>query len=329
MALTPRARHALGAVLAASLVGTSALPASAQDWPTRPVSMIVGFSPGGSADILARLLADKLTAAFGQQVLVENKPGAGGTIAAAAVAKAPADGHTLLFVTSGHAGSGTLYSKLSYDPIADFTPIVKVGGTPIVIVVPQASPFATLRDLVDAAHKAPGKLNYAAGGGGATTTNLAAEFLKHDAKLQMQFIPYKGSGPALTGLLGGEVDLGFDIPSSALPHVKAGKLRALAVTGRTRSPVLPDVPTVAETVSPNFEISGWFGVMARKGTPADVVGKINRAVNEALKQADVTERLAGLGLEPGGGSAAEFTALLNADAARHGEAIRRMGLKAD
>ncbi|MFM1855718.1 MAG: hypothetical protein RLZ83_1027 [Pseudomonadota bacterium] len=324
MKLTTWVRLGLTVALAAG-----ALPGQAQNWPAKPVTMMVGFAPGGSADILARLLANKLSTSLGQQVLVDNKPGAGGTIATAAVAKMPANGYTMLFVTSGHAGSGTLYTKLTYDPIGDFTPVVKVGATPIVIVVPQSSPYATLRDLINAARNAPGKLNYAAGGGGATTTNLAAEFLKHDAKLQMQFIPYKGSGPALQGLLGGEVNLGFDIPSSALPHVKAGKLRALAVTGRTRSTVLPDVPTVAETVSPNFEISGWFGIMVRKGTPAEVVEKVNRVVNEALNQTDVQERLKGLGLEPGGGSSAEFTALLAADAARHGDAIRRMGLKAD
>jgi len=312
---------------AASLALGCTLAAQAQIYPAKPVTLVVGFAPGGSADILARLLAQKL--ALGQQVIVENKPGAGGTIAAAAVAQAPADGHTLLFVTSGHAGSAALYPKLAYDPQKSLLPIAKVGATPVVLVVPAAAPFKGLGDVMEAARKAPGKLNYAAGGGGATTTSLAAEFLKHDAKLQMQQIPYKGSGPALTALLAGEVDLGFDIPSSALPHVRAGKLRALAVTSPARSSVMPEVPTVAELGLPGFGVTGWFGVMAPAGTPPAVVAQLNKAVDDALHLADVKERLASLAVEAGGGSAADFAKLIEADSRRYGEAIQRLGLKAD
>jgi tripartite-type tricarboxylate transporter receptor subunit TctC len=317
-------KAALGAVAAAA-----SFAASAQDYPSRTVTLLVGFAPGGSADILARLVADKLKAGIGQTVIVENKPGAGGTLAAAAVAKAPADGHTLLFVTSGHAGSKALYPSLSYDPAKDFAPVAKVGSSPVVVVAPASAPYARLQDVLDAARKAPGKLNYAAGGGGATTTSLAAEFLKSAASVDMTMIPYKGSAPALNGLLAGEVDFGFDIPTSALPHLKAGKLKALAVTTKTRSPILPDVPTVVEQGVPNFEVTGWFGVLAPAGTPPAVVARLNKEVNAVLAQADVKERLAGLGVEPGAGSAADFRTLIETDATRYGDAIRRLGIKAD
>lgn len=303
--------------------------APAQTFPNRPISLAVGFAPGGSADILARLMSQKLAVSLGQPVVVENKPGAGGTIAAAAVANAVPDGHSLLFVTSGHAGSAALYPRLSYDPQKSFAPIARVGSTPVVIVVPSTGPLKSLGDMVDAARKAPGKLNYASGGGGATTTNLTAEFFKSDAKLQMQAIHYKGSGPALTALLASEVDIGFDIPSSALPHVRSGKLRALAVTSLERSSVLPDVPTVSESGLPGFSVTGWFGLMAPAGTPSAVLAQINRAVNEALQHPDVKERLANLAVEAGGGSAEDLARLIETDTRRYGDAIRRLGIKVD
>jgi tripartite-type tricarboxylate transporter receptor subunit TctC len=311
------------------LAALLAAPAQAQGFPSKPVTLVVGFAPGGSADILARLLAQKLSASLGQQVLVDNKPGAGATIATALVAAAPADGHTLLFVTSGHAGSGALYAKLPYDPQKAFAPVAKVGATPVVLVVPAASTYRSLGDVLQAARKAPGKINYAAGGGGATTTSLAAEFLQNATQVDLQAIPYKGSGPALTALLAGEVDLGFDIPTSALPHLRAGKLHALAVTSKARSAVLPEVPTVAESGLPGFEVTGWFGVLAPAATPAAVLARLNKDVNDALNLPDVKERLASLGVEAGGGTAADFARLIEADSQRYGTAIRRMGIKLD
>jgi tripartite-type tricarboxylate transporter receptor subunit TctC len=328
-------RRMLRALIALATLLGAALPpgaASAQPYPTKPLTLVVGFAPGGSADILARLFAQKLSAALGQPVVVENKPGAGATIATAAVAAAPADGHTLLFVTSGHAGSAALYPKLGYDPIAGFAPIVQVGSSPVVIVVPAASPMRSFADLLDTARRAPGKLNYAGGGGGATTTNLAAEFLKHDAGLYMVPITYRGSGPALIALIAGEIDLGFDIPISALPNLRAGKLRALAVTSRARSATLPEVPTIAETGQAGlkgFDVVGWFGMMAPAGTPPAVVARLNQIVNDALGQADVRERLASVGVEPAGGTAAAFAALIASDTKRYGDAIRRIGVKVD
>ncbi|WP_399686480.1 tripartite tricarboxylate transporter substrate binding protein [Xenophilus sp.] len=311
-----------GAALAASF-------AQAQDYPNKPVTLVVGFAPGGSADIMARLLAQKLGDSLGQPVVVDNKPGAGATIATAAVAASRPDGYTLLLVTSGHAGSGALYSRLGYDPLKSFEPVAKVGASPIVIVAPAAGPFRTLKDVIDAARRSPGKLNYAAGGGGATTTSLAAEFLKSDAKIDMVMVPYKGSGPALTALLSGEVDLGFDIPSSALPHIKSGKLRPVAVTTRTRSSVLPEVPTVAEQGIPGFEVTGWFGVLAPAGTPSAIVARLNKDINALLNEPDTKSRLQDLGVEVGTGSPADFGRLIAGDTRRYGDAIRKLGIKVD
>lgn len=325
-------RRALARTALAAALSSTALLAQAQApaWPTKPVTLTVGFAAGGSADILARALSQKLTGVLGQPVVVDNKPGAGGTIAAAGVASAAPDGHTLLLVTSGHAGSGALYPTLRYDPIKSFTPVIKLAATPVVVVVvPAAQPWKSLTELLDAARKAPGTLNYAAGGGGATTTALAAEFLKKDTGTDMVQVPYRGSGPALTALLSGEVQVGFEIPSSALPHIQSGKLRALAVTARTRSAALPDVPTVIEQGIRDFEVIGWFGVLAPAGTPAAVVERLNRELNAALQQPELRERLSGLGLESGGGTPAEFQKLIASDTQRYGEAIRRMGIKVE
>ncbi len=316
------ARFALAAAAA-----VAALAAHAQAYPSKTISLVVGFAPGGSADALARMMADKLAANLGQQIIVENKPGAGATIATSLVAAAAPDGYTLLFVTSGHAGSTAVYSKLGYDTVKSFSPIAKVGASPVVIVAPAGSPLHTLAGVIEAAKKDPGKITYAAGGGGATTTSLAAEFLKHDAGIDMLAVPYKGSGPALTALLGHEVDLGFDIPTSALSLIRAGKLDALAVTSKQRASVLPNVPTVAEAAIPGFEVTGWFGILAPAGTPPAIVDRLNRAVNDTLALPDVKERMSNLGVEPGGGSPQDFAHLIAEDTKRYGEAIRRLGIK--
>ncbi len=319
---TRRTAIATALILAGSL-------AQAQTYPSKPINLVVGFAPGGSGDILARLIGQKVSASLGQPVVIENRPGAGATIATSYVAAAPADGYTLLFVTSGFAGSTSLYPKLGYDTVKSFAPVAKVGASPVVMVVPAESPYRKLQDVLEAARKAPGKLNYAAGGGGATTTSLAAEFLKSDAKIDMQMIPYKGSGPALTALLSKEVDLGFDIPSSALQYVRAGKLHALAVTTMARSSVMPEVPTVAEQGVPGFDVTGWFGILAPAGTPAPVVERLHKEVNAALAQPDIKERLQSMGVEPAQGTRADFTALIASDTKRYGDAIRRLGLKPD
>ncbi|MDM0108776.1 tripartite tricarboxylate transporter substrate binding protein [Variovorax sp. J22R24] len=326
--MTATVRPLLKSLLAAG-AAVVLCTAQAQTYPTKPVSLVVGFAPGGSADSLARLLAQKLGTSLGQPVIVDNKPGAGATIATAAVAAAKPDGYTLLMVTSGHAGSAALYPKLSYDTQKSFEPVAKVGASPVVIVAPSSAPYKQLKDVIDAARKSPGKLNYAAGGGGATTTSLAAEFLKNEAKVDMVMVPYKGSGPALTALLSGEVDLGFDIPSSALPHIKAGKLRPLAVTTKTRSSVLPDVPTVAEQGMTGFEVTGWFGVLAPAGTPAAVVARVNKEINAVLSDPETKDKLQNIGVEAAPGSPADFGKLIASETQRYGDAIRKLGIKAE
>jgi len=321
-------RRWVARAMAAGLALVCAL-AQAQDYPSRPLKLVVGFAPGGSADILGRIVAQKLNDSLRQSVVVENRPGAGGTIAAAAVAAAPADGYTLLFVSSGHAGTGALYSSLPYDPEKSFAPVIGIAASPVVIVVNGQSPNRSLKELVAAARKNPGKLNYAAGGGGATLTNLAAEVFKSQARVEMVAVPYKGSGPALAALLGGEVDCAFDIVSSALGQVKSGKLRALAVTSKKRSSVLPDTPAVGEEVLPGFDVTGWFGILVPAGTPAAVAERLNREIDTILHAADVKERLVDLGSEPLGGGRAEFGKLIAQESARWGGVIRRLGLKAN
>lgn len=303
--------------------------ANAQGYPSKPIKLVVGFAPGGSADILARIMAQKLNQSLKHPVIVENRPGAGGTIAAGVVAGSPPDGYTLLLVTSGHAGNAALYSRLPYDTIKSFTPVAAVSAAPVIVVVNGQGPYRSLKELVAAARKSPGKLNYAAGGGGATLTSLAAEVFKSQARLDVVQISYKGSGPALTALMSGEVDFAFDIVSSALGQVKSGKLRALAVASKKRSSVLPDVPTIAEEAVSGFDVVGWFGILAPVRTPAPVVERLNRDINAMLEAPDVKERFKDLGIEPLGGNAAEFGKLIESETARWGEVIRRLGLKAD
>lgn len=323
----PSRRTLLGALCLgfAGLAGT----AQAQTYPAKATTLIVGFAPGGSADIIARIVAQELTASLGHPVIVDNRPGAAGAIASTAVAAAPADGYTLLLSTAGIAGSNALFPKLKYDTLKSFAPVANLGASPIVVVVPAASPFKSINDVLAAARKAPGKLNYAAGGGGATTPSMAAEFLKSETKTSMQLIPYKGSAPALVALAAGELDLAFDIPSSALPLVQSGRLRAIAVTTKKRSSTLADVPTVAETVAPGFEVTGWFGVMAPAGTPAEVIARLNKDINAALAKPAVHERLLSLGVEHLAGTPAAFGHTIASEVKRYSEAIRTLGIKAD
>lgn len=303
--------------------------ATAQAYPSKPVTLLVPFSPGGPANVVARLLAQKLTPDLGQTMVVDNRPGAGGTIAAAAVAKAVPDGYTLLFVTAGHAGVRALYPSLPFDPVKDFTPVIGLATSPIVIVVNAKSKFRTLKDLVADARARPGKLNFTGGGGGATVTNLAAEVFRFEAKLDAVNIPYKGSGPALTGLVAGETDFAFDSVAAVAGLVKGGKLRALAIASRKRSSTLPDVPPIPESILPDFQAAIWFGILAPRGTPPEVVDRLNRAFNAALRAPDVVARLKDLGSDPYGGTPTEFGKFVEAETSRWGAVIKRLGLKAE
>lgn len=313
------------AALSTLAIGT----ALAQSYPSKPITLVVPFAAGGAADALARVLGQSISPKLGQPVVVDAKAGAGGTIGAAVVARASADGHTLLLVTAGHAGTGALYDKLPFHPVKDFAPVIGLATSPVVIAVNANSKFHTLQDLVNEARANPGKLNCAGGGGGATVTNLAFELLKSELKLDITAVPYRGSGPAITALLGGEIDCDSDAVASLVPHIAAGKLRALAVTSGTRSAILPTVPTVAESVLPGFEGAAWYGILAPKGTPQPVVDRLQMEFKAALADPQVQERLKALGAVPQGSSPAEFGAYVASEAERWGGVIRKLGLKAD
>src|SRR5690349_12578544 len=264
--------HAL-AIFAASILalGAPVVPAQPATYPTKPIRLIVPFPPAGTTDILARAVAQKLSETWGQQVVVDNHPGAGGNIGSDIVAKASPDGYTLLMGTVGtHAINPSLYAKMPYDHVKDFAPVILVAGVPNVLVVNPALPVKSVQELIVYGKANPGKLNFASSGNG-TSIHLSGELFKTMTGIQMTHVPYKGSSPALTDLIAGQVQLMFDNLPSSLQFIKAGKLRALAVTSLERSSALPDVPTLAESGLPGFEVSSWFGVLAPAGTPNDII----------------------------------------------------------
>ncbi len=295
----------------------------------RTVNLYVGFAAGGPADVLARLISEKLKDRIGQSVIVQNRPGAGGTIAAAVVAKAEPDGTSLLLVSSGHAGAPALFPNLPYDQRKDFSPVIALAQSPIVVLVDAKSPVNSIQQLVAAAKAAPGKLNFGTGGGGATLTALSAVMLRREVGYDAAAIYFPGSGPANIALLGGTIDFGFDTVSGAIGLITGNSLRALAVTSAKRSRVLPSVPTVAETVSPGFDVTGWFGILAPAGIDPALVEALNHEMNEILLAPDVRERLAALGIEPLGGTAADFARFIDSETARWSGLIRELNLKAE
>ena len=294
---------------------------------SRAITLFVGFAPGGPADTLARIVAEPLAARTGQPVVVQNKPGAGGTVAAAAVAKADPDGATLFLVSSGHAGAPALFPNLPFDSQKDFAPVIALAQSPIVILVKASSPYRTIADLLAAARANPGKLNDGTGGGGATLTAMAAVLLQRELGFKAEAINFRGSGPANLALMAGTIDFQFDTVSGAVGLLSGGTLRALAVTSPARSAVLPDVPTVAETVRPGFDVTGWFGILAPAGTPAAAIGELNRNFNAILTDDATRKRLGGLGLDPIGGTSGQFADLLASETVRWGGIIRELGLK--
>ena len=285
---------------------------SAPGYPTKPIRLIVPFPAGGATDILARALSQKLGEKIGQTVVVENRPGAGGTIGADAAAKSVADGYTLLLATSStHSIGPAINPKIPYNAEADFTPIAYVASSPNVVVVPNTLPVKTMRELIDYARKNPGKLNYASSGNG-TIVHLTTEYFKAESNTFILHIPYRGTALAIPDLISGKVDVMFDSFVTGMPHVKDGKLRALAVTSAKRSALAPDTPTVAETL-PGFDSVTWFGLYGPKGMPVDLTAKVNQAVNAALADADVKDRFARLGAEPTGGTPQAFASMVKAD----------------
>ena len=321
------------------LAATTALPwlVRAQGtWPTKPVRIVVPFAAGGTTDILARAMAPELQRAFGQPFIVDNKPGAGGNSGAAEVAKSPPDGYTLLMGTVGtHAINPALYPKMPYDHVKDFVPITLVAGVPNVVVMNPASAqkygINTIADLARAARANPGKLNVASSGNG-TSIHLSAELYKSMTGTFMLHLPYRGSGPALIDLMAGNVDLMFDNLPSSLPHIRSGKLKALAVTSAQRSGALPEVPTIAEAGGPalkGYEASSWFGLLAPAGTPADIVNRVQQESAKALATAVIKERLLSQGAIPSGITPAEFTAFIAAETKKWEQVVKVSGAKVD
>jgi tripartite-type tricarboxylate transporter receptor subunit TctC len=315
--------------LAAALIVVAAPPASGQAaYPTKPVRLVVPFPAGGTTDILARAAAQKLFEAWGQQVIVDNRPGAAGNIGSELVARSAPDGYTLLMGTVGtHAINASLYAKMPYDHVKDFTPVILVAGVPNVLVVNPQLPVNSVSELIAYAKANPGKLNFASSGSG-TSIHLSGELFKTMTGVQMTHVPYKGSAPALTDLIGGQVQLMFDNLPSSLAFIKAGKLRALAVTSATRAAALPDVPTVADTI-PGFEASSWFGVLAPAGTQRDIVMKINGEIAKWLASPDAKEKLAAQGANVAGGTPEDFAKHIQAETAKWAKVVKESGAKVD
>ena len=301
--------------------------AGAQSYPNRPVKVVVGFPPGGPTDIMGRLFAQKLTEAFRESFIVENRPGAGTTIASEFVARSPADGHTLLIATlAGQVVAPILYPKLSYDVVKDFTPIAHLSNVPNLLAVHPSLPVKTVNELVAYIRERPGKLNYANTGSG-TSQHLAAELLKSMAKLDFVLIGYKGSAPALVDLLAGQTQFMTDNTSSIGTHVRSGKLRGLAVTSTTRVPAYPDLPTMDEAGLPGYEIVSWFGLSAPAGTSKEIVNRIAQESAGFLRQPDVVQKLADLGATPVGSTPEQFAEMMRSETAKWVPIIRAAGIK--
>ncbi len=303
--------------------------APATDWPIKPVRWVVPFPPGGAMDAIARALGDKAGKALGQSFVIENKAGAGGNIGADLVAKSPADGYTIMITSIGMATNKPLYGKLSYDPVKDFAPVSLLAVVPNVLVTNATQPnIKSVADLIEAARKAPGQLTYASAGNG-TSIHLAGEMFTSLTGTDMLHIPYKGSGPAVSDLLGGQVNYMFDSITSARSHLQSGKLRALAVTTAKRSTALPNVPTMAEAGVKGYEVSPWFAVFAPAGTPKPVIDKLNRALRDAMKQPDVVARFESIGAEAVGSSPDELASHLARETARWSKLIAERGIRPD
>jgi tripartite-type tricarboxylate transporter receptor subunit TctC len=313
--------------LAAFVFLLVAMAAIAQPYPSRPVKLIVPFPPGGNTDIVGRLVAQKLSDAFGQQVYVENRGGAGGTIGAEAAAKSPADGYTLFFSTTGtFASAPSMQPALRYDPIKDFAPITTLANAPVVIIVAATAPPRTLRELIDLAKAQPGALKFGSAGTG-HFVHVAGEMFKDAARVDLLHVPYKGIGPALIDLLAGRIDVMFDAFAAYEPHLQSGKLRALAVANPSRLARLPDVPTTAEAGLPGYALASWFGLAAPAGTPAQAIERVNDQALKAIAAPDLREQMGKLGLEPGGSTPQQYATMIGEELARWRAVVKAAGIK--
>jgi len=320
-------RRFLGLVAGAAALPALSRVAVAQAYPSRPIRMLVGFAAGGGTDLMARLIQQSMSEKLGQQLVVENRPGAGTNIATEAVVHAAPDGYTLLAASLANAGNATLYSDLKFNFIRDTVPIAGIALDPFVLQVTPSLPVKTLPELIAYAKANPGKVNYGSGGIG-SGNQLTAEMLKSMAGIDLVHVPYRGAGPAMVDLMGGQVQVMFNTMGASLQHVRGGKLRAIAVATKARQAALPDVPTVSE-VLPGYEASFWTGVVAPKGTPAEVVDKVNKAVNAALDEANAKARLAEWGATALTGSPADFGKFVADETEKWGKVIRSANIKAE
>ena len=329
---TTTRRFALSAAACTALAGAGLLgsgAAMAQAYPSKPVTIVVPFAAGGTTDILARIIGQALTAELGQSVVVDNRAGAGGNIGGQAAAKAAPDGHTLFMGTVGtHAINASLYKKMPFDPVKDFAPLTRVANVPNLLVANPAQPYKSVKDLIAYAKANPGKVNFGSSGNG-SSIHLSGELFKSLAKVDMVHVPYKGSAPAVTDLLGNQIDIMFDNMPSAIQHVRSGKLAPLAVTTAKRSPELPNVPTIAEAGVPGYEATSWFGMFAPAGTPAPVLAKLNAAIVKLLAQPDVKKKINEQGAEVYSETPEQFAAFIQAESVKWGKVVKESGASLD
>ena len=315
-------------VAALAAVVVAAAPALGQAYPTKPIRIVAPSTPGDAPDVIARLVADKLSAALGQQVVVDNKPGAGGVVGSESVAKSAPDGYTLIMGNAGsHGINAAVYSKLPYDIQRDFAPVSQVAIAPNVMVINPSVPANSVAEFIAYAKSQPGKLSYASGGNG-SSAHMSMELFKSMAGIDVQHIPYKGSSPALTDLIGGQVAVFIGNMPPTVPHIKAGKLRALAVTTKTRSALMPELSTIADTL-PGYETVAWFGVLAPAGTPPDIVNKLSVEIGKIARSPEMREKLVAMGAEPVGGTPEEFKAVIDRDIAKWKPLAQKVGIKVD
>ena len=329
---SPTRLHSMRAAFVACaliLAATSAPDAAAQAFPSKPVKLVIPFPPGGSLDNIGRLIAQKLSEAWGQQVVIENKPGAGGNIGADLVAKSPADGYAVVMgALSTHAVNPNLYAKMPYDAAKDFAPISLVAITPNVLIVNAAMPVTSVKEMIAYAKANPGRTNFGSGSNG-SAGHLAGELFKLETGTDVAHIPYKGGAPALQALLAGDTQFMFDNLANAMAQVKGGKVRAIAVTTAQRSRLAPDLPTMAEAGMPGFDISTWFGLLAPAGTPPDVIAKWNADVVKVLNSPDVREKMLAQGAEPSPQTPAEFASFIAREREKYARIVKASGARVD
>jgi tripartite-type tricarboxylate transporter receptor subunit TctC len=320
--------HPITRRTAGLLLAWSACAAWGQTWPNKPIRMVVAFPPGGPTDIVSRVIAQRLSEQLGQQVIIDNKPGAGGNIAAELIANAPADGYTLFYNTSAIVIGPALYSKVNYDTLKDFAPVALTASVPMVLALNPNLPVRSVKEFLDLARSKPGQLNYSSSGTG-TITHLASAMLSTQTGIQTQHVPYKGSAPGLVDLASGQTQFMIDTINTVLPYVRDGRLRGLAVSSMKRSSVLPDLPTLHESGLSGFDASAWQGIVAPAATSSDIVQRLNAEVNKALAHPEVRAKLAAQGADVLGGTSAEYAAHLRSELPRWAKAVKDSGAKAD